>query len=309
MKIAVIDCGTNTFHLLVAEYDAAGNHSILVNEKRDVKLGQGGLLHGEIAPEPFERGRQAFINLAALARQYHPDVIKAFATSAIRGARNGRLLVRKILETTGIKIDVIQGSREAFLIYKGVELALGPMEETTLIMDIGGGSTEFILAKDHNILWKHSFELGVSRLLQKFNPSDPLTPEDLSALQGYFQDSLEPLTREVEIHKPQLLVGCSGSFESLSSMIQVQRYQKPLDNDIKTYHFLEDDYQWIHQRLLASDEHQRREMPGLVPARIDTIVYASVFISFVRKSFNIPRMIFSNYALKEGAFHEIMQER
>jgi exopolyphosphatase / guanosine-5'-triphosphate,3'-diphosphate pyrophosphatase len=309
MKTAIIDCGTNTFHLLVAEYDATGHYTMLENEKRNVKLGEGRILERMIAPLPFERGLRAFHELVQLAKSHGVETISAYATAAIRSAINGADFVSQVKEKTGITIEVIDGEREALLIYKGVRLALGNLPGTTLIMDIGGGSTEFILAQGQEIIWKRSFELGVSRLLQQFQPADPIRPEDITALEKYFAQRLEPLAWQVSHHPPALLVGCSGSFESLASMILAQRYGTAFDDKSKTYHFKEADYQRLHQALLASGEESRYKMPGLVAVRVDTIVYASVFINFVKRHFNIPEMLFSNYALKEGAFSEILVGR
>lgn len=305
-RAAIIDCGTNTFHLLVAEYEPNGSHRMLVNEKRNVKLGEGGMISNQIAAAPFERGINAFSELAQLARSFNPAMLTAFATSAIRGACNGQDFVRQVFANTGVQIRVIPGYREAELISKGVMLAMGEVSNTSLIMDIGGGSTEFILIKGKQVLWKQSFELGVSRLLQTLRPSDPITDADIKKLHSFFESTLEPLTRQISIQEPRLLIGCSGSFESLASMILRQRNGQELPWDIRSYAFDKSDYQSLHRKLLASSESQRLQMPGLVEARVDTIVYASVFIQWVRQRYSIPEMAFSNYALKEGALAEII---
>ncbi len=308
MKTAIIDCGTNTFHLLLAEHDRQGNFRRLANDKLSVKLGEGRILQNEIGPEPFKRGLKAFEKLADKARDFASDFVEAYATSAIRSASNGPEFVKKVKESTGISIQVIDGDAEALLIYKGVKLALENIDKPILIMDIGGGSTEFILARNNAILWKHSFDLGVARLLQTFKPSDPVTPEDILALENYFEQELQPLTEQLKLIEPAMLVGCSGSFESLASMIGMRFYGQEPDEQLRVFPFKEHEYQEIHRLLLNSDETARFKIPGLAPMRVDTIVYASIFIHFVKQHFSIPRMVLSYFALKEGAFSDILKK-
>ncbi len=308
MKTAIIDCGTNTFHLLLAEHDRKGNYRVLVNDKLSVKLVEGRILQNEIAPEPFHRGLKAFEELAAKARKYKPDFLEAYATSAIRSASNGSDFVNKVFGSTGISIKVIDGDEEALLIYKGVKLAMGNIEQPILIMDIGGGSTEFILAKNNSILWKQSFKLGVARLLQTFNPSDPFTAKDIRALQAFFEKELGPLKEQIKRVAPSMLVGCSGSFESLASMIGMRFYEREPHKTLRVFPFKEREYLEIHNLLLHSDEAARYQISGLVPMRVDTIVYASIFIHFVKHHFNIPEMALSYFALKEGAFSDILKK-
>jgi exopolyphosphatase / guanosine-5'-triphosphate,3'-diphosphate pyrophosphatase len=308
MRAAIIDCGTNTFHLLVADYNQKGDHRIIVNKKLDVKLGEGGLINNHISEAAFERGLRAFEDHKGTALSFDADTIEAYATSAIRTASNGVRFVDRVRQTTGININVIDGDREALLISKGVFFALGEINQTSLIMDIGGGSTEFILVKNKEIMWKQSFELGVSRLLQKFRPADPIRHEDIRAIEGFLDSILDPLARQLACHHPKVLIGCSGSFESLSSMILLQKYQQQIPFEIRSYQIHENDYQQLHEVLLASNMQQRYSMPGLVQARVDTIVFASVFINYIKRTFNIQEMIFCNYALKEGVLKERIEE-
>jgi exopolyphosphatase / guanosine-5'-triphosphate,3'-diphosphate pyrophosphatase len=177
----------------------------------------------KLQKKPFDRGIKTFIELLKIARKYKAESIHAFATSAVRSSLNGPEFVKRILEKTGIIVQVLNGDTEAQYIYKGVKLALDDLPQPILIMDIGGGSTEFIIASENQVLWKRSFDLGAARLIQKFQPSDPLTPEQEKNLKEHFRDMLKPLNTQLKKHQVNTLIGCSGSFESLADMIKAEK--------------------------------------------------------------------------------------
>jgi exopolyphosphatase / guanosine-5'-triphosphate,3'-diphosphate pyrophosphatase len=304
MIAAIIDCGTNTFNLLIADVDVNGDYKILLNTKKSVKLGEGGMPDNKIAKKPFDRGIKTFIELLKIARKYKAESIHAFATSAVRSSLNGPEFVKRILEKTGIIVQVLNGDTEAQYIYKGVKLALDDLPQPILIMDIGGGSTEFIIASENQVLWKRSFDLGAARLIQKFQPSDPLTPEQEKNLKEHFRDMLKPLNTQLKKHQVNTLIGCSGSFESLADMIKAEKNDNLPLGDI--YNFYNDDFKSLHQKLIASTEAERKAMPGLVEYRVDTIVFASIFIRYVIKRHKIKNMTYSGFALKEGVLADLI---
>lgn len=306
MTAAIIDCGTNTFNLLVAEVQVSEGYKILLNTKKSVKLGEGGMTDNRIAQKPFERGIKTFIELVKMARKYKVESIHAFATSAVRSSKNGPEFVKKIQEKTGIIIQVLNGDTEAQYIYKGVRLALNdlPNPNPILIMDIGGGSTEFIIASENQVLWKRSFELGAARLMQQFKPSDPITPEQEKKFKEHFKDVLKPLNSQLKKYPIETLIGCSGSFESLADMIKAEKnYNIKPEN---TYSFDNDDLKNLHRKLIASTEAERKTMPGLLEYRVDTIVFASIFIRYIMKRYKIKNMTFSGFALKEGVLADLI---
>jgi exopolyphosphatase / guanosine-5'-triphosphate,3'-diphosphate pyrophosphatase len=307
MISAIIDCGTNTFNLLVAQHDHNGKYQILFNTKESVKLAEGGLENNRIAPKPFERGIKTFLNMVKIAEKYNAQRVHAFATSAIRSSLNGPDFVKKIFEKTGIMIQVLNGDTEAQYIYKGVKLALENFHEPILIMDIGGGSTEFIIAHENNVLWKKSFELGATRLLMEFRPSDPVTQEEITNLKNHFKDVLKPLTQQLKKHPVSYLMGCSGTFESVADIIRASKNET--ESPEKLFSFEDNDFKNTYHMLLASTEEERRKIPGLVEFRVDTIVYGCIFIQFVKKRFKIPQMAYSTYALKEGVLHDLINDK
>ena len=193
-RLALIDMGTNTFHLLIVELPAAPGqppHELL-RTKAGVRLGEGGISRGEIAPAPYARALHTMAGFKEEMELHSVTQVRATATSAMRVARNGPALVREISEQFGIEVEVIAGGREAELIWRGVRQAvpLGPQRQ--LIVDIGGGSVEFIIANDHEIFWKQSFEIGAQRLLDQFfpDPSGVFPAAAVAAEQAYF-DALQ----------------------------------------------------------------------------------------------------------------------
>lgn len=198
MKISILDLGTNTFNIFIAEIHPDKTYTKLYKSKIAVKLGEGGINNNFIEEKPFERGIRALKKHRKTSKKFGVDKIVAFATSAVRSANNGRDFVLAAKEKTGIDVEVISGEREAELIYYGVKMAVRLNDTPSLIIDIGGGSTEFILANNKEILWKQSFLLGAARLLAKFKPSDPITESELKQIEGHLEKELQPLFSAAE---------------------------------------------------------------------------------------------------------------
>jgi len=162
MKIAVIDLGTNTFHLLVIELDKDKSWRKLLHKRITVKLGQKGINKNIIAPAPFKRGLKAFESFSEDIRKFKPKKIYAFGTAALRSASNGKDFLKILKQQFGINVTVISGKQEANLIYLGVKQAVKLGDKKSLIMDIGGGSVEFIIADARKAYWKGSYKLGAA---------------------------------------------------------------------------------------------------------------------------------------------------
>lgn len=303
MRIAIIDCGTNTFNILIADTGSDGVTTIH-KDKIPVKLGEGGLNTNIIVPAAFARGLEAMRAHKDTLDSFDVDKIVATATSGIRSTSNGLVFVAQVKAATGITIEVIDGQREAELIHKGVRDALELSSEPELIMDMGGGSTEFIICTNEAVLWKQSFKLGVSRIKERFAPSDPILPKEVEALETFLEAELQPLFRAMTEHSPKTLIGCSGSFDSIVDMIHHQEHGTAFPTDLTTYEFDLAKVVGIHELLMRSTQEQRLQIPGLVAFRADMMVLASLFIHFITKRLNMQRMRLSTYALKEGLIAE-----
>ena len=308
MRIAIIDLGTNTFNLFIAETHPGGTYKKLFKSKIPVKLGEGGIGNNHIEKKPFKRGIKALARHKATIEEYKTEKIIAFATSAIRSSGNGKDFIRQAKAETGIDITVISGEREAELIYYGVRSAVKMTGSISLIMDIGGGSTEFVLATKDRILWKQSFLLGAARLLEKFNPDDPIQDKEIAAIEQYLGTELDDLFAAVTLHPPSELLGSSGSFDSLAEMISY-RYHTIEDLKGKTeYAFNLDDCYEIYKVIIKSSTAQRLQMEGLVKMRVDMIVVSAIMVNFIIQKLGIKAMRLSRYSLKEGVLWEEMNK-
>ncbi len=301
--IAILDFGTNTFNLLIAERKDR-SFEILHSGKQPVKLGRGGIQINRITPDAFERGFVAINNHLETIKKYEVQEIRAFATSAIRNASNGQQFVDEVEKRFGFRVRVIPGEREAELIYKGVRQAVDISEKKVMILDIGGGSNEFIICNGEGIIWKHSFELGMARIMELFDLSDPINHEEVHALESYFKHELEPLFTAVKKEKPRTMIGASGSFDTFYAMI---RHRTGTVEDVGHGREISmSDFKKIRHLLIRSTMEERKMMPGMEPVRVEMIVAAVIFVSFVIRECHIKQLLQSEFALKEGVISELV---
>ncbi|HEX8608806.1 MAG TPA: exopolyphosphatase, partial [Pedobacter sp.] len=275
MTAAVIDLGTNTFHLIIAELsDEAPN--ILFKTNLPVKLGEGRINENIIIPQAFERGITALKKFREEIDKHSVEVVKAIGTSAIRSARNGQDFVNAARELADIDITVIDGDQEAAYIYQAVN-ATGLIDRSSLIIDIGGGSTEFILCNPDGILWKKSYDIGAARLQQAYFKSDPMSIEDQEAIYQRLKSELGDLEQVCKIHKPLQLIGSAGAFESFASMIHGDidiRQLKAMTIDVQ-------DYSELSRNVIDSTQEERAGFKGLIKLRVDMIVIACLLTNYV----------------------------
>ena len=295
----MIDLGTNTFNLLVFAPRQDGLR-VVHSVELPVFLGKGGIEKGVIADDAFVRGMVALARHKATAEAWGASGITGFGTSALRNARNGPEFVARAWNELGIRIHVIPGHEEAGLILEGVRQAVELGDRPALIMDIGGGSTEFILATRKALMWKQSFELGVTRLRERIPIGDPINVQEAARIAEHLDSRLEPLWAVIERHEPHLLIGSAGSFDTLAAIVAAEQ-GLALPADTTTLAFPEPVFDDLKDRLLRMDRTQRLLVPGLPEHRVDTLPYALIQIERVLLAGGIRELAWSRYALKEGA--------
>lgn len=307
MRIAIIDMGTNTFNLLIVETKENNQYKAIFKDKAGVKLGKGGINKKLITPEAFERGINAIDNHLKTIGSHNVNKIIATATSGVRSTENGKEFVDTIESKFGLNIQIITGDEEAELIYRGVKQAVNFNNENILILDIGGGSNEFIIANSKGLIWKHSFNLGMARLLDMFQPSDPITLDEIKDVENYIDSELNILYEAVEKYQSNQLIGCSGTFDSFRAMIVAKNGGIPEQvKKASAYPIDLDDYEKLHVELIKSTVNERENMKGLEPVRIEMIVLASIFVNFIIKKFKIKSLTQSSFAIKEGMVDKIL---
>lgn len=307
IKNAIIDLGTNTFQLLIIEQDGT-NYRTIHEESYAAKIGMGGISSGIITEEGIIRGIKGLQYFQQIFKKHTVDNenIIATATSAVRNAKNGDEFCQRVLDETGIKIQVISGEKEATLIYEGVKLGMDIGLEPAMIMDIGGGSVEFIICDKNRIMYKQSFEIGGQRLIDKFMTIDPISPRSIGLLRDYLEEQLLPLTNAVHQYAPVCVIGSAGSFETLIDVFYMKTYgHLPLLEQIFFELPLSEFYDSF-LKLITKNREERMAIAGMKELRVDMIVVGVCLIDFILKRFNIQQIKVSNYALKEGVLSNIL---
>jgi exopolyphosphatase / guanosine-5'-triphosphate,3'-diphosphate pyrophosphatase len=303
-KAAIIDMGTNTFHLLLVELNAE-NFKTIYKEKVAVKVGKGGISKNTITEDAKKRAYQTlqhfknFIDGEGIVETF------AFATSAVRNADNGSDFVQEIKEKFGINVNVIDGSQEAQLIYEGIRFSGSLNDENHLMMDIGGGSVEFIIGNNQEALWKQSFEIGGQRLLDLFHYHDPILEEEKDNLMQFLEEKLPDLIAALNTYSPNKLVGASGTFDTLSDIYFASHDLKKGKSE-QTFLLPRAGFEGIAEQLLNLNKSERLKIPGMIPMRVDMIVVASCLISYILRYINTDMLICSSYALKEGVISQLI---
>ncbi len=298
-RVAVIDIGTNTSKIHIAEINGQGFKSIR-KAKMPSKLGMGGTESMLIQPEAIERLKDALSFFKSICIEENCSDVIALATAMMRNSKNGKEVVETIFKETGIAIQIINGEEEADLIFKGVSSCVEANIGQYLIMDIGGGSTEFILVNDGRPTWQNSFQFGATTLLEKFNVSDPISLDQIAAIEHFLESELRALWDNCKgINIP--LVGSSGSFESISEMIahrnETIHHFKFGESNVNSI----EDLLALNDSIIKSTRIERSRMRGLPEFRIDTIVTALVTLKFVSSKIHFSSIVTAPFSLKEGA--------
>ncbi len=309
MRVAVLDLGTNTFNLVIAEKNETVALRILHNSKLPVKLGEKGINKGEITKAAFDRGIEAVKIHYQTIVEFQVDKIKAFGTSALRTTRNGSQFIQTIKDLTGIEIEIISGDTEAELIYFGVRQTHPMNKGKYLILDIGGGSNELIIADKDRIYWKRSYELGIARLLELFKPSDPISPGEIKKINDYLSNELHDLTMQVDLHHVKTLLGASGSFETFVCLIRSESTDIESQSSLipQSVAISFEEFNTLYEKLIRSTIAERSKMKGLEPMRIEMIVFACLFIKFILETQKLKEIFQSNFSLKEGAIYQLFK--
>jgi len=307
VKVGIIDLGTNTFNLLIAEIDDKGGYNPLYRSKIGVKLGEGSFSKNYITEEAMERAFVALEAQITKIKNQYCDRILAFATAAVRNASNGQQFVDKVSDQFGVNIMVIDGDKEAHMIYQGVQLAGALDENQSLIMDIGGGSTEFIIANDQEIIWKKSYEIGVSRLMEKYNPSDPIEIQEEAAIRNYLAEQLSEAFDEARKETVVQLIGSSGSFDTFSDVLAYRLGNFEEIKDLKSLSFEKEKLEQLLKELIWSKHSERERMEGMAVMRIRMIVLSAILTDLVMSEVEFENVKLSRYALKEGVLFDVLK--
>lgn len=306
MKVAAIDIGSNSIHMVVARVDADGHFTLLDRAKEMVRLGKGTLSARVLSREAMQAGMQVLATFKRLADTQQIDRVVAVATSAVREAKNGGDFIAQIGRELGIHVDLITGREEARLIHLAVSNALDLRDASTLLVDIGGGSVELVLAENGVVKLRESLKLGVLRLAERFFEHDPPERDELEALEEYLDRQLGPVLKRLRGAEVRRLVGTSGTVLNLAA-IALQLDGGTVPERLHGVTLRAKDVQRVRKVLVRSDRDARQHLAGLDRRRVDTIVPGAVLIDYLMRRLDVPELTTCEWALREGVLLDFVR--
>ena len=302
-RIAAIDIGTNSFHLLVAAVDPKlRTFRIIQAEKATTRLGERDPETGELTEAAMQRGLETLRQFRDLAASHRVEQIVTAATSAVREAPNGRDFLQTILDDLGMEVDLVSGPEEARLIYLGVLSGMPFGDRPHLLLDIGGGSTELILADGRDARALTSTRVGAVRLQRDFVRDDPMPPQRRSFLQAFIQGSLEPavdkVRRRIKPGETPVLVATSGTAMAIGSLAASEEERPP--RKLHGYCVTRQSLNQVVDRLITMTPAQRRELAPINDRRAEIIVPGALILQTTMKMLGVEEFVLSERALREG---------
>ncbi len=289
-KIAIIDIGTNTINLLMVN-KYAKTYQVLHSERTGVKLGQGGLNKSVITKKSFNKGIDCLVNYTETCAEYNVKSIYAFGTSMLRQAKNAKTFIHLVKKKTNLDIQILNGVEEAKLIYNGIKLGYD-FHEKSVIMDIGGGSTEFILADQNGLIDTVSLDIGISRINQHFNFSNTLSQLDIKAIEQFLH---KKIGNKLHTYQVDQLIGSSGSFKTFFELTYKKKYDTKLFQTIgitSLYKTLD--------KIIKSSYQERINNPHILTLRSELLAISAVKTKWILKKLNCKEVIVSPNSIKEG---------
>lgn len=301
MKVAALDLGTNTFLCLIAEGTKDGITKVHKDLATTVRLGQGVDKTGEFHPEALQRAKACLTEFKKEIDLHKVDRILAMATSAARDAKNGKELF-KIGEELGIPIEIIPGEDEARITYQGATAGMNGDQKTSLIVDVGGGSTELISGRGSKILFGESLNIGGVRLTEKFITTQPVPASEQKAVEEYIQEQIKTVLPELQKEKIDQIIAVAGTPTSLVA-IEVGGYdEKKVDG-----FFLGKDRLAYWVREFGATTVEEKKEKYLLGGRADIIFAGASILLAVIEALKLPGMIVSTKGVRYGVALEMLK--
>ncbi len=302
--LAAIDVGTNTVRALVAETDGPGRFRTLYADQTVTRLGEGFLATRSLGWEPMRRTVEVVARYADLARAHGAEAIAAVGTAAARDARNGAEFSAEVERAAGLRLEILPGEREAALALRGVLFGLGLGRERLLVMDVGGGSTEFVVAASGAPERLLSVRLGVVALTEQYLKCNPPRSWELVKLEGAIGDRCDDLAERLGEVRGRVCAGTGGTVTTLATIdMGLREYDPRRVNGYRLYRRrLTELYRWLSRMTLES----RRRVPGLEPDRADVIVAGAAIVLQAMETLGFSELKVSDAGLREGVLLDLM---
>jgi exopolyphosphatase/guanosine-5'-triphosphate,3'-diphosphate pyrophosphatase len=298
MRIAAIDIGTNSLHMIVVRVRPDLSFEVIDREKEMVRLGAGGLDGRALTPEAMHAALQVLSKFRRLADSHRVDEIIAVATSATREAENGSEFLQAIVDKTGIRARVISGTEEARLIHQAAVYGVGLAGDVAIVIDIGGGSVEITRGSGPNMEAGRSFKLGVIRLTERFIKSDPLAPRDERKLRRYIDAETGKYVSQLARQGFDRVIGTSGTIQSLGAVALAERGSS--STTLRNRRISAKQLRRSQKLLVARDIQERLRVPGLEPRRADLAVAGSVLLDAILRRLGATDITLCDLSLREG---------
>jgi exopolyphosphatase/guanosine-5'-triphosphate,3'-diphosphate pyrophosphatase len=306
-RVAAVDCGTNSIRLLVADVPAEGAHTDLLRRMEVVRLGQGVDATGRLAPEAIERTRLVLVEYATAARELGATAVRMVATSATRDAANRADFEDMVVTTLGQKPDVVPGREEADLSFLGATASLDaaarahgtpPPAAPFLVVDIGGGSTEFVLGDGAGVRAARSVDIGCVRMTERHLHGDPPSPEEIRRAEDDIRAALAEVTAEVPVGEAVSLVGLAGSVTTVAALaLALPAYDA---DAIHGSRISVDAVRAVTADLLAATRERRAAMPVMHPGRVDVIGAGALVLRVLMDEFGMGEVVVSEHDILDG---------
>ena len=310
LRVAAIDLGTNSFHMIIVE-ESRGKGIVEIDRvKNMICIGRGSISTKMLNEEAMQSGIAALKNFLVLAAHHGvaPENVIAFATSAIREAKNRVDFLRMIRDETGLKVRVISGREEAEFIYYGVRNAVKIGKSFDLLFDIGGGSVEFIIADNKGVQLLESRKIGVARMYERFVSTDPIAHSDIKMLEQFFSAEMVSAVGKASELKVGRAIASSGTAQNIARMICSMNgltNKASLNNSV----FTRKEFQTLYSALIPLSSAERRKFTGLDANRVDLIVPGLILVDMIFRIFNLNEIVVSDYALREGMVLHYLKDR
>jgi exopolyphosphatase/guanosine-5'-triphosphate,3'-diphosphate pyrophosphatase len=306
-RVASIDCGTNSIRLLVADVPSDGAHTDLLRRMEVVRLGQGVDATGRLAPEAIERTRRVLAEYAAQARDLGATAVRMVATSATRDAANRADFEDMVSATLGQLPDVVTGHEEAELSFLGATASLDraaaahgspPPRPPFLVVDIGGGSTEFVLGDADGVRGARSVDIGCVRLTERHLHGDPPSDDEVARAEADIRAALAVVRTDVPVDDAATLVGLAGSVTTVAALaLELPAYDA---DAIHGSRIPVDDVRAVTADLLAAPRSRRAAMPVMHPGRVDVIGAGSLILRVLMDEFAMSDVVVSEHDILDG---------
>jgi exopolyphosphatase/guanosine-5'-triphosphate,3'-diphosphate pyrophosphatase len=309
-NLAAIDVGTNSFHLIIVKILEDGNFEVIDREKEVIRLGEGsGTDIKYIKPDAFKRGLAALKRFKGIADSHNAS-IKAVATSAVREAHNKIDFLNAVFEKTKINVEVISGYEEARLIYLGALRAVPIYNKKILLIDIGGGSTEFLIGKRNNIFYSISVKIGAVRLTQKFFPNYRITEKGIKECRKWVEGEIYQIAESAKRIGFDKCLGSAGTIMSAGFMIQAKnKGTSNLSSILNNFEFTKSELAELEKDILKwKTVQQRKKIEGIDEKRAEIIPAGIIILKTIFDLFGLERLTISGNALREGIIIDTLQK-